>query len=342
MISKFAVLVFLLAAMSVTAGCGSASVKTRPAPPPIDEDLAALAPDGFNQVLWLNLSVFKNSPLWTTATTFAKEEILAQIQTATGIDVLTQVNEILIIGGIANTQKEFLALIKGTFDANAAVSNGNTEKSPDSIIPLNIVKVETPPLVITALTGRTIAVGTQKIVEQSVALTKGVGRSLRQNPNFKDFNLAPDSAAALRLKRDVTSSSHTLSNDLPLPKFKWTDSITDIDTTLTISEGFTIAINANLGTPNTASAARKDLEHAINDIMENPFVMMLGVRWLFEKITFDNKDSKLNVTMSLDAADMDKVLELTARLKKIRDMLKPVPPQKDNQKEETKPEEIKQ
>ena len=317
---------FIIAvALLVAAGCGATAPEPAPAPPPpIDEDLLALSPDDVDAVLWVNMAQLRSSALFEAFHTLLGDEDIPFMQGGSEADTIDRADEILFAfaSGKQTGVDQFLILLKGRFAGLEILENFvKDSKQADQAVSEEIGSfkaIRTPKYIIISLTDRTIAICTEPMALKVTGLGTGQGESLRNNDNFKDLDLDNSVAARLKFRRGLASPDFTKygANEAPVD----INSISAIDGSLFLDQGLKAQINVTTETLMDASELSRELEQIIRKLGKNMFVVLVGIDWIFDRISISSERTSVLIEVNLNLDDIEKLKHLAERLRKIREL----------------------
>jgi hypothetical protein len=309
--------------LSVCAGCGAATSRETSAEtelPPVDEDLLNLIPEAPNAVIWIELEALRASALWNIIETLFGSTEGGLIKEAHAFNPLLKADEILLAfsAGPKGESDQILTVIKkrqGNVGELMKSLIGEEKSTPAKIGPFNGFRTNNA--VVVMLTDRTLAAGSEPLVIKAAELARNSGRSLKSDPEFADFALG-DSTVQLRYKRGVSIPDFS-KYGAPPPSVS-VDAVRGIDAEMKIKEGLKININVLSETQMDASGLTRELKKTRRKLGKNMFLVFLGVDWLLERIKIKTNETKVSVSMKLDARDLAELNRLAERLRKIREL----------------------
>ena len=308
----FVLLVFAL-------GCGSSRGRGAPELKSVDEDLLALVPEGIHVVLWMDLVAFRASKLFAVL-----EELLGSdfvvLEEAKSLDPIHNGDELVLAlrSDSSNQGGQFLALLKGKMTKDEVLASFSGAEGAVSEQLGSFASIKTPEFVVVALTEHTFAIGSQPIVSQVVSLAEEGGVSLREREGFQDFALGQSEVAKLAYRRgSVVPNLEQYGGGRPPIDF---DAIASGLGILKLDKGLELNLFLDTETQMDAAAMAGELTELRDKLRRNMFVLFLGVDWILDRTAIAANKTSLKVDLALDENDLQNLLQLASRLKKIREL----------------------
>jgi hypothetical protein len=326
--SHYSYLVATLAAIVLLAniGCGaSADRPPAPPPPPIDEDLLSLAPDAADAVLWVDMAELRSSALFEALKTLVGDEGLPFMEGGSPINLIDTSDEIIFAfaSGKQNGPDQFLILIKGKFKSLDLMDEYSKKRDSDNDQSVSeqigsFPGIRTPKYIIMALTDRTLALSTEMMALKVADLASHTGGGLRAADGFKELNLDGSVAALLRYRRGVSAPVFDRygAGGPPIDLA----SIAGLDGSLILKDGFHADVSITTETQMDASEILRELEGTIRDLEKNMFVLLIGIDWVFDRITLASEQTSVQIKVDLEPGDIEQIKLLADRLRKVREL----------------------
>jgi hypothetical protein len=286
--------------------------------PPIDENLLALAPAAYSQVARMDVALLRASPLWGASDLALTEPTLAELRGASAQDPLLAIDELLVTGGDpeGTGSDELLVVAKGRIDAKALAASLAAKRAPGDAGPEGAGA-----LAAVALTERTIAIGTPRIVAQAEALSRREGSSMLKNPALADLALGPGTAIVWRYRHGDERLALERLRLGTIRNIKWGGHAISGDGALRIDTGLAMEIGFALDDAKTAAKARRDLKRSVSSLAGNAIVRLLGVASMLARITVGGENERVEIRAALTAADVQEIQKLFERIAQIRELM---------------------
>ncbi|MCP4600835.1 MAG: hypothetical protein GY847_09940 [Proteobacteria bacterium] len=273
-----------------------------------------------NGVLWIDMAKFRSSSLYEALEILVSNEAIPMLQETAPIDPVKQARELLLAfsGGEQDETDQFLALIKGSFEKEAVLNSFSENEKAVSEEIGGFPAIRTPKFTITVLTDSTLAMGTDLAIKQVTDLAGQKGKSLRNDPDFKDLSLDGSVTARLRYKPGITAPDFTRYGAGASPISM--DSIRSVEGSMTLSSGVEIEITATAETQMDAAGISRELENTRRKLGRNMFVVFLGIDWILNRVSISTEQTSVLISAKLDDKDVEEIKRLAARLRKIREL----------------------
>lgn len=303
------------------AACGGSPAPGKaapPPPPPVDDDLLALAPAAYSQVARVDVAGLRASPLWGATDLAMIDPTFSRLRSLGGGDPLLEADEILATGGDpgGTGTAELLVLIKGRLDAKATAAAMDAQGSGGDAGPEGAGDIRAE-----ALTGRTLAVGTPRIVGEAAALARREGRSLLDEAAFADLALGADARIVYRFRRGAEELPLDRVRLAPLGSLRWGRRATAVDGAVRIGDGLNAELLFSLDDPKAAARARRDLKRSFSRLSGNAVMRLLGIGRLFTRVAVAGEGERVEVRLALTAEDVAEVRKLFERVAQIRELM---------------------
>jgi hypothetical protein len=304
---------------------------------PIDEYLLDLVPENPTAVLWIDVAKFRASLLWQTIEELSKSEqgvlFFKEAGEAGFSDPLRQIDEVVLVyttdmGKISSDgdEDQLLILLKGSFGArNVLDALVNDEKGSHAQNKARSFEIKEFPAVrhdeftAIAITDRTLAIATPKNAFRVAERARGNGTSLKKNPSFSDFSIGGPEAVKLRYRKGQSSprkaGSETNSGPMDL------EGLHGLDGSVVLREGLDFLAKLHLESETQAAQIERELEAIRGDFSHNMLAVMIGIEWVFDRITIRLSEKTVSISARLDAQDMEALMQLVDRLQKIKQLL---------------------
>jgi hypothetical protein len=303
-------------------GCGSAPTPVRPPPPPpppVDDNLLALAPAGAQLVVWIDVARLRASPMWDVAEMLIDAEEYREIERITGVDLLESVDEVLVSAAQkADGQDMFVTVVKGRFDAPAAIRSMVAAERGRAILRRGHEGVEVEKFQMLEITARTAIACSKNTIDDVAALAEREGRSLLDDPRFDDLPLHGKPVALMRFRRGPQAPD--LSRFRVEPPIEDVDKITALDATMSLDQGADVFWSFSVEDKLIAASTARELRRLCNRMSHHPLVMLIGFAWLFDRVEVDSQGTRVDVRIDLDEVDVEQIRRLAERLRKIREL----------------------
>jgi hypothetical protein len=303
-------------------GCGagrSAVEPPPPPPPPVDDNLLALAPAGAQLVVWIDVARLRSSPIWDVVEMLVDAEEYASIKRDTGIDLLASVDEVLVSAAQkADGQDQFVAVVKGRFDAPAAMRSMVAADRGRALLRRGHEGVDLERFQLLEITRRTAVACSTNNLDPVAALAEREGRSLLDDPRFDDLPIRGQPVALMRFRRGPQAPD--LSRFRVEPPIEDVDKITELDATMTVDRGVEVVWSFTVEDKLIAAANARELRKLCNRMSRNALVMLLGFDWLFDRVVVESEGTRVDVRIDLDEVDVEQIRRLAERLRKIREL----------------------
>lgn len=303
-------------------GCGAASPEPGPPPeppPPIDADLAGLAPARADLVIRVDVAAIRDSSLSAVAQILAADPALDEFRQSTELEPLGVVDEVLLTARLLPDRREaVLVIVKGTFDAPATIEKLAAGGHGELLVAAGLNTLEGEEFYAVAITERTIVWGDKEQVARSLDLAGGMGRSLRDDEQQRDIDLANGELVRLRYRRGTEPPD--LSRLRVRPLVKNVDQISGIDAWLKVGEELELRLLVEHADKVLASRMARDLERLRRRFARNTFVRLIGMEWLLERISVTSENLTVDIAARLAAEDVEKIQRLAERLRQIREL----------------------
>jgi hypothetical protein len=313
-----AVLVLLLL---LAAGCGgstSARIATSEAPP-IDEHLGRVLPGGIQFALRVDLEQLRSSQVWDAIRLLGEHEDFAEFRGRTGVDPLLEADELLLVAAERKGKADHAAFaVKGRFDAEAVISRLLSADGGTATEVRGRPAVLVEDMLVVALTRRTVLAGTPSAVEESLAAAFDGERSLAEDSEFSPVTESTK-AVAVRFRHGAVAPDFSRFGARRMP-LDGLDQVLALDAHLSVEHGLSGSLVFTCATRLEASSLAKDLRATKRDLAQNPIALLLGVDWLFEKVTISTEGQVTEVTLALTDDDLLQIRRLIERLEKIREL----------------------
>jgi len=314
----------LCAVVLAAAGCGAAQPEAPPPPPPppVDESLLDLVPAGAQLVLWIDLKQLRGSPAWEVARFAIDDREYDEIRRATGLDPLEVVDEVLISAAQRPTGEDvFVAAVKGRLDSPSTLRKladaGKGQLEDREGVPV----LTGEKIVMLGVTERTVVICTSNVLENALMLATRRGKPLTDDPQFGDLPVKRDTAALMRFRRGaVTPDLGRLGARVPIDNV---DKITELDGSLTVGTGLDVAWSFTVEDKLVAKATVRDIRRLTSRMSRNPFVLLIGIDWIFDRIRVSSEGNRIDVQIALDQNDVAQLQRLAERLSRIRQIAEP-------------------
>lgn len=305
----------------------SRSLQIQAKRPPLDRDLAALAPAALQQASWINMKDLRNSPLWPAIRSILETQ-LSMITGENGfsrisMSIIDSADEALSVSGHSeeNTSDGFVSIIKGNFKSKQIVAQiaKLSKSSQNNSHGFEIVHLRN--FAIFAPTDRTVVFTSDNQLKNSLNLTTQHGDSLRSTHGFKDMAKPSKGGAVIRYIKGDSTLNRSIFKGTPLSFFRWTGDIERFDSSLRIDSSIALNGTAVLDTANRASQAKKEVNRQLNSLTSNPLIALLGVKPLVKKLKINTNSKSVSVVLKLNSADVKKIIKLIEPIMQIRQML---------------------
>lgn len=311
-----------LIAAFLCGACGGAGQKTTtPEAPraPIDDNLIALVPGDATAVLSLDAEELRRSPAWKAYRTLSSDESAGLFKIGPEVELFLNSSEaIFAFRSDTVGADQFLLLIKGGASSEAVLEMFS--RRPEAVRETRgpFQSIRHPDFVLIALTDKTVAFGSEGMLNQMLGLVQGEGRSLLDVEAHKDLTLP--SGGILTFSYERSSQVPDLTR-YGAPNFSVAiDTIKKADALVENGHGLHIALNIEAETQMDAAVIARELRQTQAALSRNMLVLFLGVDWLIDRFTVSAEKDKVAVEGTLDDSDIEELERLAERLKKIRDL----------------------
>jgi hypothetical protein len=294
-----------LALLGCGAGQGRADAAAAALPPPVDDDLLALAPASPDLVLWADMAALRRSSLWDSLKILTEDTEGDRAQRFAGIDPWQETDQILVTATHGRSgELDFLMLIRGRFDAPRLLDSYVKANAGARIEIKGHAGVRTPGYCAVAVTGRTFAIGPEPLVTEVLALAGGTGSSLRGSTAFKDLALDTGAIGRLRFRRGIAALER----------------IAGVDASLSADSAVSLSIDVTTENKLDASGLVREIERLKRRLKRNALVVFVGVDWLLDRFSATAEGSTVHVAFELDANDLAEIKRLAERIRKVREI----------------------
>lgn len=315
-------LLCVFALLATACGTAAPPPPKPPPPPPVDENLLDLVPAGAQLVLWVDVKKLRESPAWEIASLALDDQEYYEIKRTTGIDPLEAVDEALIaVSQKANGEDVFVAALKGRLNGPAALRKMAGAGRGSEVERDGLTTVIGEKLVMLAVTERTVVVCTPNAIDDAVGLANRRGRTLTSDPKFGDLAASREAAALLRFRRGA--SAPDLSRFTRRAPIRNVNKITELDATLTVRAGIEVDLSFAAEDKLAAVATARDIRRLVRRTSRNPFVLLVGLDWIFDRIDVKAEGNQVDIKVVLDGNDVEQLRRLAEKLRRIREIAEP-------------------
>jgi hypothetical protein len=156
------------------------------------------------------------------------------------------------------------------------------------------------------------------MIAKLVDLTKGKGKSLREDPVFRDFALGDSIAARLFYRRDLVTPDFSHFGAWP-PSIE-ADSIIGLDGKLDLKQGLKAEVVITTQTQLDASNLARSIGQTRRRLGKNMLVVLFGIDWILEKFKTSAERSTVAMSLELDGRDIEELKHLAERISKMREL----------------------
>ncbi|MBN2716692.1 MAG: hypothetical protein JXX14_12640 [Deltaproteobacteria bacterium] len=292
--------------------------------PPIDEDLATLAPAGLQGAAWINLDSMRHSPLWPTLESVLETHYASDLfPRETVLYILRHADEILAVSGHRNEHEAdgFVTLMKGSWDTaevlNRLTATGefkSTASETGNMLARSNIRIF-------AVTAKTLAVVSDNLLDKVIELIAQNGRSLREDNHFDQLKLPDNGGSIARYVRGNSSLNTQSFSALPLVYRKFAKNAEGADIAFRISHAIAVKGNITMSSEKQASQLKKSVDRELKTLSSNVLIAMLGVKSLFNKLKLSTQANRVKLSMGLTQKDVNKLLQLVDPLMQLKEML---------------------
>jgi hypothetical protein len=288
----------------------------------VDESLLDLVPAGAQLVLWIDVKRLRASPAWEVAQLALDDREYEEIKRTTGVDPLEAVDEVLIaVNQKASGEDVFVTALKGRLAAPSALAKMASSGRGQLEEREGLTAVAGEKLFLLAVTDRTVVVATPNSIDDAVDLANRRGRPLSSDPAFGDLPLDSDAAALLRFRRGA--SALDLSRYNRRAPIHNVEKITELDARLAVGAGLEVNLSFDVEDKLVARSTAREIRRLVSRLSHNPFVMLIGLDWIFDRIEVESEGLRVGVKAILDDRDVEQLRRLAERLRKIREIAEP-------------------
>jgi hypothetical protein len=281
-----------------------------------DEILISLAPASYQHVSWLNISMIRQSGIFSIFESFIIQQLKEQFTYDSARELLYGVDECLMVSGHAGKRKpdEFLMILKNKKSIETLF-----ERLSDDFNNIQQTR-ENSDIVIKKITERTLIIGNSHIAGLSQGLAQNIGKSILTDKGFK--NLKIKNYAGIMRYRKGQSSLRIIPNSIfSNSQISWLTDLEKYDGTMTCDNGLTIKGTALFKNEKAAKRADNFLNGQINRILNNPFAAILQISWLKKRMDIKQKKRDINMRIRLSGRDLASVNKIIEPFIKIMKML---------------------
>ena len=292
--------------------------------PPLDADLATLAPAGLQGATWLNLTAMRKSPLWPTLESILQTHYAGRLLSRDMVlKMIRQADEILAVSGhrTGMTADGFVTLFKGNWDTAEIYRQLSTATGVKEVIVREQPMLRFSNIYIFALTSKTLVVVSENLLESVQLLMLQQEKSLRDDKNFKDLNPREDGASVARYIRGDSKLNVNQMRSLPASYRKFASDARRADAVLVFSDVIQFATIIHMEKKDQADRVKRTIEKDVKNISSNILIAMLGVKSLVKKLHVKAEDNTVSIAMKLNAKDVQKILQLVEPIMQLQKMM---------------------
>ncbi|MBN2530038.1 MAG: hypothetical protein JXR76_26850 [Deltaproteobacteria bacterium] len=291
--------------------------------PPLDADLAMLAPDGLQGVSWVNLQEIRTSPIWPTLkfllNSYYSESLLSKDFV---LSTLNKADEVFTASGHRSPDEPdgFVALLKGDWDTDVIlkqlVDNKRLRARTIGQKKLKIRNID-----VFAVSERTLAIVSDHLEETVTLCMARKTKTLRDTPVLQKIEMPKKAGAASLYVRGDGLRKNGYLEYLPPAYGRLSQKVQHASARLHFGEGISFRANAIMDDAENATEAASRVNQELKSISSNVLIAMLGVKSLIKKIKIDAKGNRLKTSVGFSLNDVDKLKQLIEPIMQIRNMV---------------------
>ncbi len=278
----------------------------------------ALVPFQTNAVMWIDLAELRASAAWDVVEVLSGAEEIDELKAATGVDSIAKYKEVVFAFTMGDQHRadQFLVLAKGSFDTSILLEIVASENDMRREQLGGFEAAIDSGHLFVALTRGTFAIGTERMINRLINLTRGEGKSIRENPEFSEFSINGDRAGRLRYRKGVVTPDFSRFG-APSPSID-VKSITAMDAEMALVKGLQLSLDVSTETQLDAARLGRSLSASGKRLSRNMLVVFLGIDWIFDKIEISHDRDVVRISLSLDDRDLLELRHLAGRINKIK------------------------
>ncbi len=263
--------------------------------PPVDSDLALLAPAGSQLAIWLDVRRIHDSPVNAMATSVINLNLPAGLPEKPLRRLLREAHELLVLSGCTpDGAPTSLTIIRGAFDGAQVLADFRPAGPENDTVVGTLTGIRLREFVAISPTPQTVAIGTPALVEQIPGLLESGATSLRRDPSFEDFSMK-GAAGVLRLRTSDVPMDACIARTPFLKQWTWVHGVRSADAILHLADGALLESGFTLNNDNDASTGRNVLTKELRAILSNPLLRMFNIGWVGKRIRFAADGPQLTI-----------------------------------------------
>ncbi len=289
--------------------------------PPADRDIHAITPGEYQLAAQFDFKKINSSPLKPILQTLAQTLITGDLPQKEIINLLKKSTEVLFVSGhTVDKTEEFAAVIKTTTDINKLINRliNKHHAKEISINNKNVIKLGA--ITLFAATKKTLVLGTEKAVTQSIELINGKGKSLKQQAKFKTLKIKKN-AAILKFIATDNLKNKTITDALKGTPFRWVSKIKKSDAKANLEKGLAVELKLVMPNEKQAKKATIQMRNQWRTLLSNPFLKLLNIKWLKKKLVVKNSKKNIKIKISLSKGEIHKLNGIIAPLMQIQKLM---------------------
>lgn len=286
------------------------------------EDLS-LVPKEADIILMANVTRVRNTAMWRKVLEVRdgdpqQKKDYADFVAKCQLDPFTQIDSVFVAFPQGHDQKEFAAILRGTFNEQKLVECAREQAKKDgrdvTVSDYNGKKLYTDnqkgEAFATFLDGKTAVVGGKEWIKKVVDLAAGKGESAKQNVELASLLKRAKTSDALWGAGIVPQSTRDgFKND---PRLSSAGTMKDIFGNVDFAGGVSADLNVDTGAEADAKDLAEKATAQVAEIRKSPQFMMMGLAQYLDGVKIDSKGAMFHLALNYNQQQVE---DLTNRIK---------------------------